>query len=47
MTLPQGLLGEAGLDAGSKVLAYSNGNGRIVLRREADAIESLLQDGPL
>ncbi|MEU5838924.1 hypothetical protein ABZ820_35400 [Streptomyces diacarni] len=47
VALPLGLLAEAGLDAGSKILAFSNGDGRIVLRRQADAIESLLQDGTL
>ncbi len=40
--IPLGVLAEAGLDAGSAVLAYSDGDGRIVLRRLADAIDDLL-----
>jgi len=31
--LPMGLLVEAGLDLGSEILAYSDGDGRIVMRR--------------
>ncbi|KPL31494.1 hypothetical protein JI76_20290 [Streptomyces anulatus] len=40
--LPMGVLAEAGLTTGSKILVYSDADGRIVLRREADAIEDLL-----
>lgn len=40
--LPIGILVEAGLHVGSRILAYSDGDGRIVLRREADAIDDLL-----
>lgn len=37
-----GILAEAGLDTESPVLAYSDGDGRIVLRRLTDAIDDLL-----
>ncbi|WP_326765288.1 hypothetical protein OG978_12495 [Streptomyces sp. NBC_01591] len=40
--IPLGILAEAGLDTGSVVLAYSDGGGRIVLRRLTDAIDDLL-----
>jgi bifunctional DNA-binding transcriptional regulator/antitoxin component of YhaV-PrlF toxin-antitoxin module len=45
--LPIGLLVEAGLNAGESLLAYSDRDGRIVLRRASDAIEELLRDGTL
>ncbi|OKJ89136.1 hypothetical protein AMK33_37160 [Streptomyces sp. CB02400] len=45
--LPMGLLVEAGLNVGDSLLAYSDGDGRIVLRRASDTIENLLQDGTL
>lgn len=45
--LPMGLLVEAGLDPGSEVLAYSDGDGRIVMCRLADAEEVLLSRGDL
>ncbi|WP_369197553.1 hypothetical protein [Streptomyces djakartensis] len=45
--LPLGLLAEAGLPPGSFLLAYSDGDGRIVLRRAEDAMRSLLEDGTL
>ncbi|MFC1438012.1 AbrB/MazE/SpoVT family DNA-binding domain-containing protein [Streptacidiphilus sp. N1-10] len=47
VTLPMGLLAEAGLDVGSRVLAYSDGDGRIVLRREEDALQALIEHGTL
>jgi bifunctional DNA-binding transcriptional regulator/antitoxin component of YhaV-PrlF toxin-antitoxin module len=47
VSLPLGLLAEAGLSPGSKVLAYSRGDGCIVLRREADALQELLETGGL
>ncbi|GAA1082856.1 AbrB/MazE/SpoVT family DNA-binding domain-containing protein [Kitasatospora arboriphila] len=47
VTLPMGLLAEAGLDVGARLLAYSDGDGRIVLQREADAINHLLELGDL
>ena len=45
--LPLGLLAEAGLDPGSHVLAFSDGDGRLVLRRQEDAIRDLLERGTL
>jgi bifunctional DNA-binding transcriptional regulator/antitoxin component of YhaV-PrlF toxin-antitoxin module len=47
VSLPLGLLVEAGLDPGSTVLAYSDGDGRIVLRRAEDAMRDLLERGEL
>ncbi|MFK4596777.1 AbrB/MazE/SpoVT family DNA-binding domain-containing protein [Streptomyces pristinaespiralis] len=47
VALPLGVLAEAGLSPGSSVLAFSNGDGRIVLRREEDATEDLIQFGRL
>lgn len=47
VALPLGVLAEAGLSPGSSVLAYSNGDGRIVLRREEDAAQDLIQFGHL
>ena len=47
VAIPMGLLAEAGLDAGSRILAYSDGDGRIVLRREGDAVQALLENGTL
>lgn len=47
VSLPLGLLAEAGLSPGSQVLAYSRGDGCIVLRRAQDAVEELLQKGEL
>ncbi|WP_432170864.1 hypothetical protein [Streptomyces sp. 1222.5] len=41
--LPLGLLAEAGLDVGNHLLAYSDGDGRIMLRRASDAIDDLEQ----
>lgn len=45
--LPLALLAEAGLDPGSAVFAYSDGDGRIVIRREDDALADLLRLGSL
>ncbi|PWE11245.1 hypothetical protein DD630_18090 [Streptomyces sp. BSE7F] len=45
--LPLGLLAEAGLGCGSRLLAYSAGDGRIMLRRADDAIADLLGEGDL
>ncbi|MGX1301581.1 bifunctional DNA-binding transcriptional regulator/antitoxin component of YhaV-PrlF toxin-antitoxin module [Streptomyces albogriseolus] len=47
VVLPLGLLAEAGLSPGSSVLAYSSGDGRIVLRRGDDAVQDLIQFGRL
>jgi hypothetical protein len=40
--LPLGLLAEAGVDVGERLLAFSSGDGGIVLRRLADATRDLL-----
>jgi bifunctional DNA-binding transcriptional regulator/antitoxin component of YhaV-PrlF toxin-antitoxin module len=45
--LPLGLLAEAGLNVGDDLLAFSDGDGRIVLRRASDAIDDLLDHGML
>jgi bifunctional DNA-binding transcriptional regulator/antitoxin component of YhaV-PrlF toxin-antitoxin module len=45
--LPLGLLAEAGLNPGDHVLAYSDGDGRLVLRRHADALRDLVERGTL
>jgi bifunctional DNA-binding transcriptional regulator/antitoxin component of YhaV-PrlF toxin-antitoxin module len=47
VALPLGLLAEAGLSPGTKVVAYSLGDGRIVLRRERDATNELIETGLL
>ncbi|MEV7750541.1 MULTISPECIES: hypothetical protein [Streptomyces] len=47
VSLPIGLLAEAGLGTGARIMAFSDGDGRIVLQREADALEKLMQDGTL
>jgi hypothetical protein len=47
VSLPIGLLAEAGLGTEARTMAVSDGDGRIVLQREADALEKLLQDGTL
>ncbi|MGW5987184.1 hypothetical protein ACWFRT_15620 [Streptomyces anulatus] len=43
--LPLGLLAEAGINVGENLLAFSEGDGRIVLRRASDAINDLLNQG--
>ncbi|MFF2379326.1 hypothetical protein [Streptomyces sp. NPDC058108] len=45
--LPLGLLAEAGLSPGSSVVAFSRGDGRIVLRRAEDAMRDLTENGAL
>jgi len=47
LTLPLGLLAEAGLNLGEDVIAHSDGDGRIVLRRASEAAEVLLGTGTL
>jgi bifunctional DNA-binding transcriptional regulator/antitoxin component of YhaV-PrlF toxin-antitoxin module len=47
VTLPVGLLAEAGLNPGDRVMAFSDGDGRLVLRRHADAVRDLLDHGSL
>ncbi|AXG79383.1 hypothetical protein [Streptomyces paludis] len=45
--LPVGLLAEAGIIPGTDLLAFSDGDGRIVLRRAEDAMRDLLERGEL
>ncbi|MGC0374681.1 hypothetical protein [Streptomyces sp. SAI-229] len=45
--LPVGLLAEAGIAPGAGLLAFSDGDGRIVLRRAEDAMRDLLEHGEL
>lgn len=45
--LPLGLLAEAGLSPGTRLVAFSDGDGRIVLRRAEDAIRDLVEKGTL
>lgn len=45
--LPIGLLAAAGLSPGSPVVAFSRGDGRIVLRRAEDAMRDLVEKGSL
>lgn len=45
--LPLGLLAEAGLSPGAELLAFSDGDGRIVLRRAEDAVRDLMENGTL
>ncbi|MGX8907347.1 hypothetical protein ACR820_19390 [Streptomyces netropsis] len=45
--LPLGMSAEAGINVGDALLAFSDGDGRIVLRRASDAIDDLLNHGTL
>ncbi|MEE1737997.1 hypothetical protein PUR49_16015 [Streptomyces sp. BE147] len=45
--LPLGLLAEAGIAPGTDLVAFSDGDGRIVLRRAEDAIRDLIEKGML
>ncbi|MFH0243164.1 hypothetical protein ACGRHY_12165 [Streptomyces sp. HK10] len=45
--LPLGLLAEAGVAPGSDLVAFSDGDGRIVLRRAEDAARDLIEKGML
>lgn len=47
VSLPLGLLAEAGLAPGTEIFAFSQGDGRIVLRRQQDAVQELLDSGNL
>ncbi|MEU6614542.1 AbrB/MazE/SpoVT family DNA-binding domain-containing protein [Streptomyces parvus] len=40
--IPMGVLVEAGLNVGDSVLVFSDGDGRVVMRRADDAVQSLL-----
>jgi bifunctional DNA-binding transcriptional regulator/antitoxin component of YhaV-PrlF toxin-antitoxin module len=41
------VLAEAGLDPGSHVIAFSDGDGRAVMRRHDDAMRDLIEHGAL
>jgi bifunctional DNA-binding transcriptional regulator/antitoxin component of YhaV-PrlF toxin-antitoxin module len=45
--LPLGILAEAGIAPGTDVMAFSDGVGRIVIRRLADAVNDLVEWGTL
>jgi bifunctional DNA-binding transcriptional regulator/antitoxin component of YhaV-PrlF toxin-antitoxin module len=45
--IPLGLLAEAGMSPGIGVVAFSEGDGRIVLRRADDAVRDLVEKGRL
>ncbi|MDH6703548.1 bifunctional DNA-binding transcriptional regulator/antitoxin component of YhaV-PrlF toxin-antitoxin module [Kitasatospora sp. MAA19] len=45
--VPLGVLAETGLYPGAVVMIYSDGDGRIVIRRQGDALRDLLEHGNL
>ncbi|NEA42573.1 AbrB/MazE/SpoVT family DNA-binding domain-containing protein [Streptomyces sp. SID11233] len=45
--IPLEILAEAGISPGTRLLVFSDGEGRIVLRRVDDAINDLLREGTL
>lgn len=45
--LSLGLLSEAGITPGAELVAFSDGDGRIVLRRHEDALRDLFEHGHL
>ncbi|MFI5859206.1 hypothetical protein [Streptomyces parvulus] len=45
--IPLGILTEAGISPGTKLLVFSDVDGRIVLRRAEDSINDLLAEGTL
>ncbi|RSS27105.1 hypothetical protein EF914_02135 [Streptomyces sp. WAC05458] len=45
--IPLGVLAEAGLDPGTAVVVYSDGDGRVVIRRQSDAMNDILEHGTL
>ncbi|MEY9938558.1 AbrB/MazE/SpoVT family DNA-binding domain-containing protein [Streptacidiphilus sp. MAP5-3] len=47
VVLPLSVLAEAGIAAGERLLAVAQGDGRIVLRRLDDAVDSLMHGLPL
>ncbi|MCL7365031.1 AbrB/MazE/SpoVT family DNA-binding domain-containing protein [Streptomyces ardesiacus] len=47
VALPMSILAEAGSNPGETLLAFSEGDGRIVLRRLEDTITDLLNGRPL
>ncbi|MFE1032473.1 AbrB/MazE/SpoVT family DNA-binding domain-containing protein [Streptomyces sp. NPDC058807] len=47
VALPMSILAEAGINPGETLLAHSDGDGRIVLRRLDDAVSDLISGRPL
>ncbi|MGW2689170.1 AbrB/MazE/SpoVT family DNA-binding domain-containing protein [Streptomyces sp. NPDC001414] len=47
VALPMSILAEAGINPGETLLAHSDGDGRIVLRRFDDAVSDLISGRPL
>ncbi|GAA2156185.1 hypothetical protein GCM10009760_56890 [Kitasatospora kazusensis] len=47
VAIPLGVLAESGLYPGAEVVIYSDGDGRIVIRRQEDVIHDLLAGGNL
>lgn len=47
VALPMSILAEAGINPGEALLAHSDGDGRIVLRRLEDAVKDLISGRPL
>lgn len=47
VALPMSILAEAGINPDETLLAYSEGDGRIVLRRLDDAVSDLISGRPL
>ncbi|MFP8941735.1 hypothetical protein ACLIYM_09895 [Streptomyces fenghuangensis] len=45
--IPLGVLAEAGIDPGARLVVFSDGDGRVVLRRHEDAVRDLLERGEL
>jgi bifunctional DNA-binding transcriptional regulator/antitoxin component of YhaV-PrlF toxin-antitoxin module len=45
--IPLGVLVEVGLDPGTTVIVYSDGDGRVVIRRQSDALDDILEHGTL
>ncbi|WP_330452702.1 MULTISPECIES: hypothetical protein [unclassified Streptomyces] len=45
--LTRGLLAEAGISLGAGLVAFSDGDGRIVLRRAENSIRDLIEKGHL
>ncbi|MBT2895681.1 AbrB/MazE/SpoVT family DNA-binding domain-containing protein [Streptomyces sp. McG3] len=47
VALPMSVLDEAGIDPGETLLAHSDGDGQIVLRRLEEAVSDLINGRPL
>lgn len=47
VALPMSILAEAGINLGETLLAFSDGDGQIVLRRLEEAVSDLISGRPL